>query len=477
MEILKRMVMVVLGSAMLAGGFNVAAQSRPAPVPVEDFVRRPNLSSIKFSPNGRWMAALEQYKGRMNITTMDTETGALRHVTAFEGFDVAGSFRWVSDSRILLTLWDSKAALGTQLGGGWFAVNADGTDGRELRPTMLNAQRGAITNLRRWIAPIRRIPGSNEDILVASNERSNDGSDVYRMSTRTGRLTLLSEDNPGKVSRWVVDHDLVPRAAVSDDGKAMRRTIWFRDGAKSPWRSLGSFGYFEPGFQPLEFTRDGTLYVMSNLESGDKNGIYKLDPATGRPGEKVLAHPLVDVESVRVSPEGELIGFTFEGDKPEAIWVNPKYASLQNVMNRSLGEGVQIINVLEDGRALVMQANDRDPGTYYFFDSKLRVLKELIRPMDWIKPEQMGSTRVIRYKARDGLPMQGYLTVPAGKEAKNLPLVVWVHGGPWARDDWGWEPDVQFMASRGYAVFHPNYLGSEGFWLKQHTAGFKQLGQ
>jgi dipeptidyl aminopeptidase/acylaminoacyl peptidase len=110
-------------------------------------------------------------------------------------------------------------------------------------------------------------------------------------------------------------------------------------------------------------------------------------------------------------------------------------------------------------------------------DLDKRQLLELGRPRAWIKPTSMGRTEVLRYKARDGLEIPGYLTLPAGREPKNLPLVAWIHGGPWARDGWGWSPEVQFLASRGYAVFQPNYRGSTGFGLKHLTSSFKKLGQ
>jgi len=448
-------------------------------IPVEHFARQPSLRAIQFSPDGKWLAALESYRGRMNITTVEVATGVHYHATEYTDFDVGAGYQWVSSKRLVFSLIDTKAALGVRHGGGLFAVNVDGSEGKVLRPTSLICSREWAAGCVRWISPLRRLPGAADEMLVMANDRSARSADLYRMNTRTGRMTLVTTENPGNVIRWVTDYDGTPRAALSADGLAMRNTFWYRDSAETPWQQVASFDTYEPQFEPLVMTKDGTLYVASNLES-DKMGIYKFDPKTRRPGEKVIAHSLVDLDYpgiLQLNEERELVGFQFEADKPGAYWVNPHYARVQATLDRALGEGVELLDVFDDGRVLALQASDRDPGTYYLYDEHKKQVHELYRPRDWIKPEQMGSTRVVRYKARDALEVPGYLTIPAGKEAHDLPLVVWVHGGPWARDDWGWNSYVQFFASRGYAVFQPNYRGSEGFGLKHMTSSFKKLGQ
>lgn len=467
----------------------VAADDVAAPskrVPIEAFTRQPKLSSIKFSPDGKWLAALESYQGRMNITTLELATGTLRHVTEFPDFDV-DSFSWVSSSRLILSLWDSKAAAGVQMGGGLFAVNVDGTGGKVLRYTAHTCSLEWPAGCWRRVRPFKRIPGAVDEMLVLSNDRSERSFDVYRMNTRTGQMRLVSVDNPGGVTHWVVDHDGVPRAAMSLDGRAMKRTMWYRDDANSLWRKIAVFDAYAPQFEPLTMTRDGTLYVASNLDR-DKMAIHKFDPKTGRPGETVLAHSLVDLDPenddpmapgglIRLDEDGNLAGFQINADRPQAVWVLDRYAKAQATLDRALGEGVRLLDVFEDGRVLALQANDRDPGTYYLYETTKGQVRELYRPRDWIDPARMGATQVFRYKARDGLEIPSYLTIPSGKQPHALPLVVWVHGGPWARDDWGWDNYVQFFASRGYAVFQPNYRGSEGFGIRHMTASFKQAGQ
>jgi len=172
------------------------------------------------------------------------------------------------------------------------------------------------------------------------------------------------------------------------------------------------------------------------------------------------------------------VGWYVEAEKPEMFWFDADFAKLQGTMDASLGKGnVNNLSLLDDGRVLVYSRSDRDPGAYYLYDPLAEQLQEVLRPMDWIRPGRMAETRIMHYKARDGLEIPGYLTIPHGAPEKKLPLVAWIHGGPWARDYWGWAPDIQFLASRGYAVFQPNYRGSTGFGGKHLISSFKKYGQ
>ena len=458
-------------------------------IPIEDFARRPKLDRLTFSPDGKQFAALQEVNGRMNLVVVDLACGSMRNVTRFEASDVTG-YRWISDKRLIFSLIDYKAGLADQRGGGLLAVDADGRDGKQLSLTGKECE----DSMRRCRGTVfqARVPGSTDEIIAVSNERVQDSPDLIRLDTRSGKRTLLTSANPGRVAHWVLDHNLVPRAALSSDAKAVESTFWYRDDADRAWRKIRTFKFFEPHFEPLGFTPDGALYVASNLESGDKMAIHKFDPKTGLPGERIARHPDVDlglVEDPRnpgppSSPlifdptSGELIGLQIAGDKPETVWLDDKRARLQSTIDRSLSAGsVNTVRPLHENKAVVFSRNGSDPGIYYLFDQDNRELRELVRPRAWINPAQMGRVEPFRYKARDGLEIPAYLTLPAGKAPKNLPLVVWVHGGPWARDDYGWDPDAQFFASRGYAVLQPNYRGSTGFGRKHFNAGMKQLGQ
>lgn len=446
-------------------------------VPAEDFARRPKLDRISFSPDGKKFAALEEVKGRMNLIVGDFSGGAIRQITSYESNDVT-NYRWISDKRLVFSLIDLKGGLATQRGGGLFAVDADGRDGRALSQTIQKCINDVSFTCRQT-SFFQRVRGSQDEIIAVSNERVEDSPDLVRLDTRTGKRTVLTADNPGNVGTWVMDRDLIARAAVSNDGKLQESVLWYRDSGTTPWRKIASFKFGEPHFEPLTFDADGTLYVASNLASGDKMALYKFDPSKNLPGEQLASHPDVDL---RESPivdfdSGQLIGLPIDADKPSTVWFEPTRARLQKTIDTALPGAVNRIRLLPDKKAFINSSSGSDPGTYYIFDEDKRSLREVARPRSWIKPEQMGRVEPIRYRARDGMEIPAYLTLPAGKANKNLPLVVWVHGGPWARDEYRWDPDVQFLASRGYAVLQPNYRGSTGFGRKHFNASFKQLGQ
>jgi dipeptidyl aminopeptidase/acylaminoacyl peptidase len=448
-------------------------------IPAEDFARRPAFDQLSFAPDGKHYAALGQLDGRMNIVVGDAEKNAVRFITSFEGNDVGG-FTWIGNNRLIFSLVDFKRGLADQYGGGMLAVDADGTNFRRLSPTVQECMDALNLRCRRMVLRAR-IPGSEDEIIVVSNERSSESSDLYRLNTRTGKRTLLTFENPGHVARWVLDKDRVPRAALSWERDEQQRVFWYRNSGASPWRKIAGFPLWGVGYEPLGFSPDGTLYVASSIANGDKAEVYKFDPVSGKPGEKVASHPLVDLDDAALAfdPESdELVGMRIASDKPEVVWFEEKRARLQRTMDVSLPAGnANTLRKLPGGKAVVYSRSGSDPGAYYLFDEAKKELRELARPRAWIRPEQMGTVQVIRYKARDGMEIPAYLTLPTGKAAKNLPLVAWIHGGPQARDDWGWSMEPQFLASRGYAVIQPNYRGSTGFGVKHLMAGAKQWGQ
>jgi dipeptidyl aminopeptidase/acylaminoacyl peptidase len=441
----------------------------------EDFVRLPKLRSPAFAPNGERFAAVQEIDGRMNLVVVDPKLRKSTRVTSFTSVDVS-TYRWISDKRLVFSVYDAKKGLTEQRGGGLFALNADGSEAKELSPTGADCQaRGQICRQTRYF---QRIAGQDDDILVLANDRDLSTEDLYRMNTRTGRKTLLTTDNPGKVSLWVVDNALVPRAAWSSDADKLEESFWYRESADAKWRKLASFKAFERNFRPVAFDANGTLMVASNVNS-DRYVLHALDLRTGKPGEVLVDHPLADVDGdvVRRLRDGVVLGVRIDADKPEMVWFDEASAKVQAQIDVSLPGRSNQLTPLDGGRILVLSSSDRDDATYYLFDPVKRTLEEMLRPMDWLKPEAMSGVTALRYKARDGLEIPAYLTLPAGREAKGLPLVAWIHGGPQQRDYWSFDPETQFLASRGYAVLQPNFRGSTGFGRKHMTAGYRQWGQ
>jgi dipeptidyl aminopeptidase/acylaminoacyl peptidase len=466
-----------------------AAEGTSSLIPVEEFTRRPKLSDIKFSPDGKSFAALTELKGRRNIAVAKIDSADIHVVSSYETADV-GNYRWISSKRLIFSLLDLKAGLSEQDGGGLFAVDADGKDGRNLSPTAKACQQSfQICRYTRFWA---RIKDSEDEIIAVSNERVLTSPDLVRLNTRTGARKLMTVDNPGRVAFWVLDADLVPRAALSEDVVHLERTFWYRSSADTPWEKITTFKEFEPGFSPLGFAPDGTLYVSSTLESKDKAAIHVFDPKTRLPGARLARHPSVDLGLAPASDpdepprsplifepkSGQLTGLFVPSDIPQTVWLDEKFARIQGVVDASLPKGrVNEIRPLTDNQVVVFSYSGSEPGVYYLYDSDKRALREVIRPRSGINPDRVGTVQALRYKARDGLDIPAFLTLPAGKPPTKLPLVVWIHGGPWASDVYRWDDEVQFLASRGYAVLQPNFRGSTGFGLRHLGLSFKKLGQ
>lgn len=469
---------IALFTTLVIGSVAVPTIHAAELIPAADFAKRPKFSSIAFSPDGERFAAVQEFEGRANLTVGDLKASKLTRITSFKTYDV-GSYAWISNSRLVLSLYDSQKGLAEFRGGGMFAVNADGSEPKELSPTLARCQ--SENKICRQTGFVRRIPGSADEIIAEANDRDVQIDDLYRLNTKTGRKVLLTDRTPGRVSRWVLDTQGVPRAAVTSTKGTVGEEFWFRESGSAPWRMISSApNVASRRMEPAAFDTDGSLLVYSNLDS-DTFKLYTFDAVTGKPGAIVASHPLADLNHgnvVLTETEFKPVGLRVFADKPEIVWFDEKYAKLQALIDASLPKGnFNRIQPLDNGNVLITSSSDRDPGQYLLYSPQKKQLEEVLRPRDWIQPDNMSPMTVVRYKARDGLEIPAYLTLPAGKPAKNLPLVAVIHGGPFGvRDEWGFNSDIQFLASRGYAVLQPNYRGSGSYGLKHYTSGFKQWG-
>jgi dipeptidyl aminopeptidase/acylaminoacyl peptidase len=448
-----------------------------APIPTEDFFKKPDFSALAMSPNGKYIAALRPVDGRKKLVVIDLVSKSSAVVAGSPLYDVV-SVAWINNDRLRYSVAEEEAGKGEQTGGGLFVIDRDGKNARTIAPKAKNRETRTVS----YFGPVPD-PTSN-DIFVLGNERNAKQTDVYRLDTTTGKKVLLTYDAPLQANGWVLDQAGVPRVATSVIDEVT--SIWYRDSATSPWVKLATFAQTDPqAFSPQAFDFDGkTLYVVGRPDGRDKQAVFKYDFAHHKlDPTPVFEDKNMDIEEntlIFSKKSQKLVGAWIEADKLRFLWSDPARSSLQAAIDEALPGKVNMISnadTTETGMMLVYSYSDRDPGSYYLYDDAKKNLSFLLSQRSWIDPERMAEYRPVRYKARDGLEIPAYLTIPHGSSGKNLPLVVYVHGGPFVHgEQWGWHGDAQFLAARGYAVLQPEYRGSRGYGWNHFKSSWKQWG-
>lgn len=459
---------------LLAAAPAVTAQ----PIPAKTFFQNPKYASMQISPDGEVIAALAPFKGRQNLAILDISGKSVTPVSSMSTRDVVG-FNWISSKRLILrtgTLQDARYR-----GGGLYAVDRDGKAARQLAAGVDEVDENkTLRTTYKSLHVVRSLPGDTDDIIV--QEYNYDGYrassiGLYRLDTRTGRRQLLSLGKPIDADQesWVVDDKGVPRVHQAYvKGKSI---IHYRANADRPWEKLAEFKSTEREWSVMAIDESNQTLVALSQINRDKAALVRVDPATGKVGEILAQHPRVDIAFPRMD-RGRPVGVFYNDDKPGAAWFDADLARIQNAVDGALPDTFNDINwSLARDKVVIRSQSDVAPASFYLLDIKTGKINWLADSAPWIKPEQMAPMRAVRYKARDGLEIPAYLTVPKNSAGKKLPMVVYVHGGPWVDgDSWTFDPDVQFLVSRGYAVLQPNYRGTTRYGWKHFAASMKQWG-
>lgn len=436
-------------------------QGQPPLIPLEDFFRNPEKAAFRLSPNGEYIAYLAPWKDRLNIHVRkveDPEESAKR-ITNVEDRDLGGFF-WESNE----TLVYSKDAGGDE-NYHLYSISREGGESKDLTP--FEGVKARIVD---------DLEDIDDEMLVSLNRRDKRIFDVYRLKVSTGDLQLVAE-NPGNIAGWMTDHEGKLRVALTSDG--VNTSLLYRDTEDQEFRELITTD-FRTSVDPELFTFDNKRLIVNSNLNRDRTAIVEFDPATGKEGALIFEHPEVDAGGVIYSRKRKVLqAVVYQTDKSAYHFLDQEREELQKFLESQFpGQEVygRSRNRDED-RMIFAVASDRNPGTNYMVDIPTKKITKLAVAMPWIKPEQMAEMKPISYQSRDGLTIHGYLTLPTGVEHKNLPVVVNPHGGPWARDGWGFSGETQFLANRGYAVLQMNFRGSLGYGRAFWEAGFKEWGK
>jgi len=432
---------------------------------------------MTISPDGKSIAALAPVGGHQNLVVIDIETRKPRPLTGFKDRDIVAAY-WVNSRRLLLRTGSIGVQAFDYRGGGLLAIDVDGSDLRLLAGSY-DEQVVYTRNLSRGATLVRTLPGEGDDVIlreVVPGGRNRSGK-LFRVNTRTGEETWIDFAKPdaGNGESWVVDTKGVPRAlSVFAEGRVR---IWYRPGPDAPWQKLDEFSQTEAHWGPITIAADDKHLLVADRRGRDKSAIVLYDPETKTFREVLAQHPQVDLTGL-VYSYGQPVGVRYEADRGGVAWFDEELAKAQAAIDRALPGNVNYMSWSRDrSRMLVFSYSDVLPGSYYLLDNKNKKMEWLLDRSPQIKPAEMAKMRAVRYAARDGLEIPAYLTLPTSGGDRNLPLVVMVHGGPWVSGDtWGFNAEVQFLATRGYAVLQPNYRGTTRYGWKHFRSSFGQWG-
>lgn len=432
-------------------------------IPLEDFFKNPEKSSYQISPDGSFYSFMAPYKNRMNIFIQKIGDSSATQLTFEEARDIAGYF-WPNNEQIVF-LKDEAGDENFHL----FGVNIDGSN--PIGFTDFEGVRAQI---------IDDLPDQKDFVVIGLNKRNKQVFDPYRLNLKTGEISMLAE-NPGNIQGWMFDHDGKLRIATAIvDG--VNQSILYRENEEDEFKTIITTN-FKEGFNPQFFTFDNKNIIGSSNLGRDKSVIVEFDPITAKEVKVLYANDEYDVNGVGYSRKRKVITAAyFESWKSERHYFDStSKATFEKIQKQLEGYEIGITGVNKDENILILRTySDKSLGAYYIYNSGDDKMEKIVDVSPWIDENEMSNQLPIDYQSRDGLKINGYLTLPKGynmENAKNLPVVINPHGGPWARDSWGFNPEVQFLANRGYAVLQMNFRGSTGYGRKFFEASFKKWGR
>jgi dipeptidyl aminopeptidase/acylaminoacyl peptidase len=415
---------------------------------------------LTISPDGKTIAYLAPSdKGVANVWVEDLKTHQKRMVTR-AGHRGIGGYQWAYDSAHLLYQSDENGDEDFHL----YSVDLKSNAIRDLTPFQ------GIRSEQTLLAPSRP-----DEVLVGMNLRDPRLFDIYRVNLTTG-ATVMDAQNPGDVIGWTADSNLVIRAATAFNDN-LETVVRVRDSGQSPWRDLLKIPFEQAPFLGqvnggniiVGFSPDGKKLVVGSSKGSPTNRLVELDVATGKELRVLIADPQADLWQqfatsfilIRHPRDGHVQAAALDYLKPEWRAVDPAVeADLKYLSSVQAGVLFPLNQDLNGDKWAVEYFSDQAPTAFYIYDRKARHAQLVFKDHPQLEQYKLAEARPMTIPARDGFKLVSYLTLPPGKEAKSLPLVLYVHGGPWARDEWGFDPTSQLLANRGYAVLQVNYRAS-----------------
>lgn len=436
---------------------------------VEDYFAKPKASTFRFSPDGKYLSYREKDEnGKRHIFVREISTGKITRAIE-EKEELVRSYGWVNNERLVYAM-DKGGNENYHI----YGVNLDGSELRDLTP--FDGVRASILEL---------VKDDKDHIIVNMNKNNPQVFEPYRVNVATGEMEQLysNEDIANPIMGYNFDKDGKLRGFVKlRDG--VDQDIFYGN-AEDGFNLIKSLSW-KDNFGVLEFAyatpNPDDAYVLTNLDS-DKSEIVLYDLKLNKTIDKLFSNDQYDAGGMGTSRkrDWEIDYFAYEGTKQEVIPVSDTFKELhERLIAEFPGKQYSIPDVTdEEDKLLIFIQSDRLYGTYYLYDVASDEISELYNLMPQLKEEDMAEMRPITFTSRDGITLHGYITLPkAALEGQKVPVIVNPHGGPQGiRDSWGFNPEAQLFASRGYATLQVNFRISGGYGREFLESGFKQIGR
>jgi dipeptidyl aminopeptidase/acylaminoacyl peptidase len=469
-------VKIFVAAGLLAGAATcLSAQSiaseQPTPTIAQDavvFGSRESAKQMDLSPDGNQVVFVGPGPGPSTVAYVaNLGDGKSKGILAAKGDPERLNWcAWVSNSRLVCSYGGNMIEDGVPVGfSRLISLNSDGSDIKQIGNKYAYQSDGAILD---WL------PGDGENVLMSR------AGGVSKVNVTTLRSSPVERVRNAAASYMTDGRGNVRLMAIYQtalDGQLTTgmRKFNYRTADSTDWHDL--VDYSEDEFVPLAIDASiNSLYALRKVDG--RYELHKILLDGSMTETKVAANPRVDIDDVVRSGDGQrVIGYTYAEEKRHTIYFDKEYQALRSSLAKALPNAplIDFVSTSADGqRILLFAGSDTDPGRYYVFDKTKKSLGEVLVDRPQLAGRALAPVKSITYKAADGTSIPAYLTLPVGKPAKNLPAIVYPHGGPSSRDEWGFDWIAQFFAARGYAVIQPNYRGSAGYgeqWLNDN--GFK----
>ena len=467
--------------AMVGG---LVSASATAGVDLDAMLKHSQFDVIEISPDGQYLAATMPQDDREGLIVMRRSDSSITTAFTLGQDEYIHAFTWVNNKRLLIRVAEKIGALEQpQDTGQLYGLDFDQKTPDLLVGWAVTSDPLAGSNKERVaVLSLNKIPGDDHHVIITAypygkSERFNTAE---LLDVDTGRRTVLAR-SPIKSAQFYPDNAGVVRfAAASQKDNAGK--LWYRPTADAEWKLINDETVSGVAETPLGFSADNRIAYLTVERASGPDAIVSYDTASGERKE-VLRDAFADPEQIVRTFDGNNVpvGAIYDDGIPHSAFFDPqsREARLYAMLGQAFpGSAVKVTSTTRDGKLVLAYVySDRDPGKFYLFDTQTSQAAYLLSRRRWVDPKAMAQTQVLQIKARDGVPLRAYLTLPPGRDARILPLVVFPHGGPFTiYDRWRFDTDAQLLAAAGYAVLQVNYRGSGNYGKRFLKIGQQQWG-